>query len=230
MEPPEAEARYGAFPYLLYAYSSASTIGNILFAEPTRGTFSILRAIVNGHPQPWQLVHLGSSVALTAIIAWWGFRSVRDAVRAGWSPEARAALALLVVLLACGVLSFNYSRDRLGGMAVPFYALAAFHALRAAALRVLDAPRVRFAVLAVALMALAIGWQVRAVGTLERARLTAFRNHTEWLVLLPERRMEFAERRTYLRIMEAMMRQGTEPDAPRPTRYPRGMSRWIAEL
>jgi hypothetical protein len=229
MEPAEAAERYGTFPYLLYAYSGVSTLANVLFAEPTRGTFSIIRALVNGQTQPWQLVHLASSVTLTAIIAWWGVRTLKDAARGGWSPEARVFVALLVVLLACGALSFNYSRDRLGGMAVPFYAMAAFYALRAAAERVLSAPRPAFAAAAVVLLALSAAWQVRAVGTIERARFFATRNHTEWLVLLPERRLEFADRRTYLRIMGAMLEQGTEPDAPRPTRYPRWISRWVGE-
>ena len=230
MEPPEAVARYGSFPYVLYAYSSASTIANVLFSEPTRGTFSIVRALVEGHHQRWQLVHLASSVGLTSIVVWWGFRSLRAVRRHGWSPDARLVVALAVVLLACGALSFNYSRDRLGGMAVPFYALAAFHALRAAAERAAAAPRVPCAVAGVTLFLLAAGWQLRAVGTVERARLTASRNHTEWLVLLPERRMEFAERPTYLRIMEAMIAQGTAPDGPHPTHYPRWLARWVGEL
>jgi len=230
MEPPEAIARYGSFPYFLYAYSGASTIANVLFAEPTRGTFSIVRALVDGHPQPWQLVYLGSSAALTAVIAWWGIGSTTQAARSGWSPDARLSVALALVLLASAALSFNYSRDRLGGMAVPFYAIAAFHALRAAADRAWTAPRVRFAVAAAALILIAAGWQIRAVGTLERTRLTSFRNHMEWLVLLPDRRMEFAERRTYLRIMESMIDQGTRPAMPQPTRYPRAMSRWIGDL
>lgn len=230
MEPPEAIARYGGFPYFLYAYSGASTIANVLFAEPTRGTFSIVRALVDGHPQRWQLVYLGSSAALTAVIAWWGLRSMTQAARSGWSPDARLCLALAVVLLASGALSFNYSRDRLGGMAVPFYAIAAFHALRAAADRAWAAPRVRCAIAAVALVLIASGWQIRALGTLERTRLTSFRNHMEWLVLLPDRRMEFAERRTYLRIMESMVDQGTRPGMPQPTRYPRAISRWMGDL
>lgn len=229
MEPAEAAERYGTFPYLLYAYSGVSTIANVLFAEPTRGTFSIVRALVNGQSQPWQLVHLASSVALTTIIGWWGVRRLRDAARTGWSPEARVFVTLLVVLLASGVLSFSYSRDRLGGMAVPFYAMAAFYALRAAGERVLSAPRAAFAAAAVLLLAVSAAWQVRAVGTIERARFFATRNQAEWLVLLPERRLEFADRRTYLRIMDAMLEQGTGPDAPRPTRYPRWMSRWVGE-
>lgn len=230
MEPVEATARFGSFPYGIYAYSGASTVLNVLFAEPTRGTFSIVRAIVNGHPQPWQLVHLASSVGLTAVIGWWGAGALKRALKTGWSPDARLVVALIVVLLASGVLSFNYSRDRLGGMVVPLYALAAFHALRAAVERVSAAPRLPFAAAALTLALVALGWHVRAVGTLERTRLTSFRNHLEWLVAMPQRRVEFADRPVYLGIMESMIEQGTTPGMPQPTRYPRWLSRWIAEL
>ena len=231
MEPPEAVARYGSFPYLIYAYSGLSTIANVLFAEPTRGTFSIIRAIVRSlHPEPWQLVHLGSSVGMTAVMAWWVVNASRRAIREGWSEEARLVVTLLVTLLACGVLSFNYSRDRLGGMAVPFYALAAYYAIRSAAAHALQAPRVRCALIGVALMAIVGGWQLRALGTVERTRLTSTRNQTEWFLLLPERRLEFKDRATYLRIMESMIEQGTAQGAPRPTRYPSLLRRFIAEL
>jgi len=175
-------------------------------------------------------VHLGSSAVLTTVIAWWGAGALARVRREGWSPDARLCLALAVVLLASGVLSANYSRDRLGGMAVPLYAIAAFHALRAAMEQVSAAPRARFAAAAVLLMLTAVGWHVRAVGTLERTRLTSFRNHTEWLVAMPERRREFAERPVYLGIMHSMIDQGTRPGMPQPTRYPRWISRWIGEL
>lgn len=230
IEPSEAVERYGSFPYLLYAYSSASTMANVLFAEPTRGTFMIVRSIVGGDPQPWQLVHLGSSVALTTLIAWWGIPALIRARRDGWSPDARLCLALVVVLLASGVLSANYSRDRLGGMVVPLYAVASFHAVRAAVERVWTAPRVSFAFASAMLFLVAAGWHVRAFGTVEHARRLSMRNHVEWLVAMPERRQEFAERPTYLQIMESMIHQGTSAGMPQPTRYPRSLSRWIGEL
>jgi hypothetical protein len=102
--------------------------------------------------------------------------------------------------------------------------------MRAAMHHVSIAPRVPFAAATIALVLTAVGWHVRAVGTLERTRLTSSRNHLEWLVLLPDRRMEFAERRTYLRIMESMIEQGTRSGMPQPTRYPRRVSQWIGEL
>jgi hypothetical protein len=230
MEPPEAEARFGSFPYVIYSYSGLATILNVLFSEPTRGTFTIVRRLVYARPEPWELVHLGSSVALTALIGWWAVRSWKDAIRGGWTAEARSAAALVVVLLACGVLSFNYSRDRLGGMAVPFYALAAFYAVRSAAAYAGSAAGVRAVAFACMLFVAASGWPVRALGTIERIRLQSYRNHQEWLVLLPSRRLEFATRRHYLDIMHAMIEQGTAPGAPSPTRYPRLVARFIAEL
>jgi hypothetical protein len=230
MEPAEAVERFGSFPYVLYAYSSASTIANVLFAEPTRGTFMIVRSIVSGDPQPWQLVHLGSSLALTAVIAWWGLGALTRVRRDGWSPDARLCVALVVVLLASGVLSANYSRDRLGGMVVPLYALAAFHALRMAVDRTWSASRIPYAMAVVMLVLIAVGWQLRAVGTLERVRLTSLRNNTEWLVTMPERRREFGDRQTYLQIMGSMADQGTTSGVPQPTRYPQWMSRWMGEL
>jgi hypothetical protein len=127
------------------------------------------------------------------------------------------------------VLSFNYSRERLGGMAVVFYAIAVFLALRTVAERTLDAPRARFAAIGLALALLGAAWQTRAVATLEYVRATALRNQLEWLVLLPERRMEFAKRPVYLRIMESMIEQGTDASGPRPTRYPEWVARTIGQ-
>lgn len=224
MDPPEAVARFGAFPYGIYAYSGASTIGNVLFAEPGRGVFRIVRAWSGGQLQAWQLIHIASSVGLTSVIAWWGIRSLKSARQQEWSLESRLFVVLGVVLLACGVLSFNYSRARLGGMAVPFYAMAAFFAVRAAASRALEAPRARFVIAGIALTLLAAGWHTRAVATIEYARATALRNHMEWLITLPERRTEFADRPVYLQIMKSMIDQGTDPAGPRPIPYPQ----WVA--
>ncbi len=224
IEPREAAARFGAFPYFVYAYSAMSTVANVLFAEPTRGVFYVVSAVIHGRPGPGQIVHVASSTTLTGVIAWWGIGTLRHTARGGWSPESRTFIAMLVVLLACGALSFNYSRDRLGGMAVVFYALTAFFALRAAATRTLSARPSRFAAAALALALLAGAWHLRAIGTIEYARFFSLRNQVEWLTEVPKRRIEFADRPEYLAIMQSMVDQGTARGAARPTRYPR----WVA--
>jgi hypothetical protein len=226
IEPSDAIVRFGGFPYWMYAYNSASTMANVLFSEPTRGVFAIVRDFSQGRPQPWELIHLLSSALLTGTIAWWGAGVLRTAARAGWTADARTVIGLAVVLLACGALSFNYSRDRLGGMAVPLYAIAAFHALRAVAARAAVMPGRQCALTALALAVIAVGWQVRAVATIEHVRITAARNRAEWLTDLPRRRADFAERDVYLGIMQSMVEQGTRPDVARPTPYPSRSGIW----
>jgi hypothetical protein len=226
IEPREAAARFGAFPYFVYAYSAAATVANVLFSEPTRGVFSIFRSVSRGQAASWQLIHLGSSAALTVLIAGWGIAEVRRTARRGLSPEARVFIAMLIVLLASGALSFSYSRDRLGGMAVPFYALAAFFALRMIAREALEASRWHCVLSAVALTFVAVTWQIRAIGTIEQTRLTSLRSQSEWLTDLPQRRLEFADRPVYLNILESLIDQGTARGAPRPTRYPP----WVAVM
>jgi hypothetical protein len=206
----------------VYAYNAASTIAGLLFGEPAQGAFRIVDAWRRGNFQAWQVIHVGSSIGLTGLIVWWGARSLRAG--SGWSAGSRTFVAFAAALLACGALSLVYSRERLAGMAVVFYALAAFHALGAGASQVAQAGPARFRVAAVAVILLAAAWQTRAMATVEFIRATAWRNHMEWLVMLPERRAEFAERPDYLRIMNSMIEQGADAVSPRPTRYPEWVS------
>jgi hypothetical protein len=221
ISPAEALTRFGAFPYGIYAYNVVSTIGNILFTEPSRGIFQFVHAVLEGNAQPWQIIEVGSSIVLTGVMAWWGVRCLADAARSGWTQESRVCVAMVLAVLGTGVLTFNYSRERLEGVAAVFYALASFFAVRAAAVRMLDASRARFVMMGLVLVLLAATWQVRAVATLEWARVRSWGNQREWLVSLPQRRLEFAHRATYLRIMDSMIGQGTDLAAPRPLRVPR---------
>jgi hypothetical protein len=223
MNPDEAAERFGEVPYLMYPYSSASAILNVLFSEPTRGMFTVVEAVAEGSPPLNELVHVGSSAALTLVIGWWGVRAWRSRTEAG-APDVQLSAVLVAALLASGVLSFNYSRDRLGGMATVFYALAAFHALRAACSALLARPRWQFACGAALAVLLAVAWQLRAVGTLERARLTASNNQLEWTVAAPARRVEFAERPTYLDLMTVLAAQGADRSVPHPTMWPRPLA------
>ncbi len=225
MSPDEAVGRFGGFPYLIYAYSGASTILNVLLSEPTRGVLIVVEAAADGRPPLHELMHVASSAALTLVIGWWGVRAWRSQGEAGSGPDAQLIAVLVVALLATGVLSFNYSRDRLGGMATVFYALAAFHALRAACAALLVRPRWQFMCGAVLAVLLALAWQLRAIGTLERARMNAANNQLEWTVAAPARRVEFADRPTYLDLMTMLAGQGADQSVPHPTMWPRPLAR-----
>lgn len=72
VEPAEAVRRFGAFPFPMYVYNSLATMANVVAAEPSGGTFVMTRDLLAGRPLPWELVHVISSVGLSALIAWWG--------------------------------------------------------------------------------------------------------------------------------------------------------------
>jgi hypothetical protein len=213
VEVAEATTRFGAFPYPIYVLNALATICNVLFAEPTRGLFRITEHVFRLHPQPLEMVHVISSTLLTVVIAWWGLTAMRGGRWRTWSPEARLFIVFVVALLWSGALSFNYSRDRLGGMAVPLYALAAFFALEAALSRLQRVGGRAFTAGALILALIAGGWSIRAVGTLDWVWLTSWRNYRDWQTDLPKRRVEFADRPVYLEIMESMAAQGQTPPA-----------------
>lgn len=226
----EATARFGAFPYWMYAYDAASTVSNILFTEPTDGQFRVLSDVIHRQAAAWELNHVISSIALTALIGWWGFDSLKRNVGRPWSIESRVFIATVIAIAASGPLGFNYPRDRLGGMAVPFYALAACFSVRAAAERAARATRGQMITIATAVLLLAGAWQLRAIGTVEDVRASAAKNRREWIVDLQERRVDFAREPVYLGILEAMVAQGVDPSSSKPTAYPRWFRRWLGEL
>jgi hypothetical protein len=159
-------------------------------------------------------------VCVTGLIGWWAARAAARARVDGWSHESRTAVALAVALAASGALSFNYSRDRLGGMARVPYAGASFFAVRAAIVRLNAVGALSRAGGVVALMLLACAWQSRVLYMLDGARKRAVDNHKEWITDLYQRRTDFTGRPDYLRILEALAVQGTARPAVHPLRYP----------
>ena len=125
LSPDEATTRFGTFPILMYAYNMIVTLTNILFSEPTAGVFTIMRDLQEGELTAWEVNHLLSSAVLTGLLVWWGVRAVRRDRGAPWSVESRVCVATVIAVAASAALGFNYTRDRLGGMAAVFYALAA---------------------------------------------------------------------------------------------------------
>ena len=214
LSPDEAATRFGRFPIVMYAYSAAATVANMLFSEPTSGTFTIVHHVVDRDVTAAEVNSVLSSAVLTLLIAWWSIGTLRRDSGRAWSRESRLVGMLVVAIAASGALGFNYTRDRLAGMAVVFYATAAFFAVRAAAERAIAAPNIR-TIAGAALLVLAAAWIWRAVGTVQYAQVTASKNRREWIVELQARRTEFAKRPAYLQFLNAMVAQGIQPMPPR---------------
>lgn len=225
----EAAARFGTFPLPIFAYSVFSGIGSVLFAEPTAGVFRVVPHLLQGQVEPWEINNVVSSSCVTGLAAWWGWSVLRRDANRAWSAEARLCLATLLALAGSALIGFSYTRERMTGVALVFYAITAFHALRAAGERAAHASGVPLVASGLLLMLLGASWQVRAVGTIEYSRETASRNQREWIVGLQGRRLDFADRPVYLRTLEAMVEQGTNAPVAGRTVYPRWLVRLLGE-
>lgn len=225
----EANARFGSAPVPIYLYNAVATLGNLLTSEPTAGEFRFTRDLLAGRAAPWQFNQVLSSVALTGLLGWWATRVLRRERGRPWSEDTRLIAVLGVVLAASAALGFNYARDRLGGMALVFLAVAAYHALRraAAASSIAVGPRAVSALVCLCIFALA--WQVRAIGTVEFVRYASERTQREWLTAPAGRRLPGVHGPTFTSLLQRMTAQGTDPAAAVRHDYPHGVMSWMGE-
>jgi hypothetical protein len=174
----------------------------------------------------WQYLHVASSAAVTGLIAWWGARSLARARVDGWTVESRTVAVLVVALAASGALSFDYSRERLGGMALVPYTVASFYAVRAALASLQEAGALRIVSVSIGLTLLMAVWQMRVVHVLDASRERAADSHREWLTDSYERHAAFAARDGYLHALDVLTPQGTIRP-PGPPHYPDWLTRLL---
>lgn len=227
IEAADANARFGNGPVPIYAYNVLATMASLLFGEPTSGEFRAVYSVLYGRLQSWQVIQVLSSTALTGVIVWWAVQLIRrDWKGQRWTAESRLCAAFVVALVASGALGFNYSRERLGGMALVFYAMAAYCAVGAWVRSAWTGAAVRVAVTSVSVALLATAWQTRALGTIDYACGKSEKSQREWMTAPHERRVFGEVSPAYLSIFEALKEQGLDPSAAR--RYP--LPDWAAEL
>jgi hypothetical protein len=229
LRPAEAAARFGVAPLGIYLYNVASGIASLLFAEPTAGVFRVVPHLLEGRWAAWEINNVASSSALTAVTVWWARHAIRRDAEGAWPGEARLAVVTLVAIVGSALLGFAYTRDRMSGVALIFYALAAFCAMRQAAERASRTTGAPLLAAGTVLMLLAASWQVRAIGTLEYSRQTAWQHQREWIIGLQRRRVDFANRPAYLSTLEAMIEQGTTPAATSDPAYPPWFVNWVGQ-
>lgn len=223
----DAAVRFADQRHWVYVYSTAATAANVLFAEPSNGRFAVTSAAREGALQSWQILNVASSTAMTGLILWWAVRMWRRRRIEPSSIEWRVAVCLLFAIAATGALGFNYARDRLGGMAIVFYALAAYYALRELSVTIGAAGRWRIAIGSVAMLVLAACWHVRTIGTVDSVDARTRSAHREWLAKRQQERVEHAGDSTWLRIFDALEEQGLRPVRLPEADYERAASRWL---
>jgi hypothetical protein len=182
-------ARFGDAPWVLWTYNVAGTMLTVLFSEPRDGVYSFVESLLARDMETWQWFQVGSSALTTLVIA--------AALLRGWPWKERDRLLVVAgcALLVFGsVLSFVYTRDRLGLAGGIGYALLLYVAVGS----LLDAsgsgtrdpgsrptqPLVasafrRKAVTSVLTLVAAL-WVARSAETWFQLRDTAWDYHVEW--------------------------------------------------
>jgi hypothetical protein len=181
LEPQELKARFGGWPYGLYAYNVLCQVSTVLFSEPRTGLWVFTQRALQGTVRIGQVVAILTSVGATLLIVRYAIRHAAAWRGRAWTDGDRLVAIFAAVLVANATISFPYTKDVIMSPAGAFHALAASVAfadlLRStAAARRLPAT----AIASVAAGLLASGAAVRMVGAAYTLRDAAFVARNEW--------------------------------------------------
>jgi hypothetical protein len=181
LEPRQLQERFGDAPLMFYGYNAAASLLTVLFAEPRDGLFVATRAWNLGDVHPQAYLTVGSSAALTLVIAvaviwrWW---------RGGPLGRAeRLAIVAAIVVVANAAISFSYAKDDIVAVGGVFYAMVAFAAIRVVIAYAQAGGPARAVVVSAMLVVLGTAWAVRSSGVHFVMNEHAFRVRNDWAEL-----------------------------------------------
>jgi hypothetical protein len=172
LSPAESAARFGAAPWLLWAYNIGSTVLTVLASEPRAGRFQFVQALSQDNVPIWMWLHVVSSVATTVIVGA-GLALIR---RRPHRDQLVAAFGC-VLIVGGSALAFLYTRDRIGLPAGIGYAMLVYVAVGA----LLERMRPGRQAAKVALVTvLGLCWSVRSAEMYVALRDMAWDYRLEW--------------------------------------------------
>jgi hypothetical protein len=226
LSPEEQVAQFGSNPLPFYAYNVTAAAASVLFSQPTVGQFTVVNAWEKGPLAPVHFLQIGSSLVTSLLIGWYGWGRDEHGRRRRWREPI--PLAFFAILVSSALLSYVYTKDEIISAAGVFYALAAFWALRALAVRPLVwwvAP-----VVVVAAVSLSAAWAVRSVGLHLKLRHGAFEARSEWtFVLEPATRASWPKDAHTLRVVARMRDEALMQPAIAPAMLPSWTEQWWGE-
>jgi len=186
LSPDEIARRFGDNPLPFYLYNVAASVLSVLFSEPDRGVFQMLRGWLDGAVPARVYSATVPSILTTGFIAWVAIAAARR-FRTAARVDGDVLLAIAGSMLAANaVLAYAYAKPEIISAAGAFYALAAYVAVRYA---IHHRPRRLAGAVAVSVvLALASTlWAFRSAGVHHMIQVQAFRERLEWARLDPER-------------------------------------------
>ena len=176
LNPDELVRRFGSNPLPFYAYNVVCAISTVLFAEPRGGVWAFVRELVGGHPEPWQVVNVVTSVATTLLIARYVMARVERWRARRFDDADRFLIVFLTVLPVNALFAGGYEKDVIMSPAGLFYATAAFFVFR----ELLETSSAAVRVAPAVVLLVSIGWSVRFVGLHDDLRARALSVQDEW--------------------------------------------------
>jgi hypothetical protein len=220
--PQELMQRFGAHPLGFIAYNIAGGLASLLFSEPRQGVYSLVTAWETGKSNPVLSINIGSSLATTALIMWYGVTHLRGR-RAAWSDSDRMFVVATAVMVVNAALTANYIKDEIMSVGGLFYAVAAFIAIRALLETIPRRRELASALIALLLMADGGLWAFRAIGVHYVLRYHAFTTRNDWVeVLSPDKQDDWPTDPREL----AITRRIRDEVIPRRVASPSFMPRW----
>lgn len=176
----ELMARFGANPWPFRFYNVLSAVSSVLFSEPRGGVWEFVRGIVQGRPEPWRLITVVSSSAVTLLLAVSVWRRIGAWRRGVFATDTDRLLVMFLVVLAANALfAYAYEKDAILGPAGLFYALAASAVFRDLANDAGHWPLQR-SVMTVVVVLVACGWTIRFLGIHYSLQMRELTVRNEW--------------------------------------------------
>jgi len=187
LDPPEIIARFGADPWVFYAYNVVCQMSTVLFSEPKGGVFVFARRLTTGELLPRDVIAVASTTGATLLIVWYASSRLHDWRRRVIERGDQLLFVFAAVLVANAVLSYAYTKDVIVSPAGVFHAIAATVAFGSALARLegISSIRPSAAALTLALLVLTAGWAVKLVGIHYHLHETAFTNRNDWMEMGP---------------------------------------------
>jgi hypothetical protein len=185
MEPPEIRARFGDNPLPLYAYNVVAAGLSVLVSEPRAGVFSLIDQLRHGSLLAGSVLNVLTSLLTTGILIWFVTQRWASWRRREFTRGDRLFLIGAAVCGANAAISFSQLKDVVLTTGALLYALAVFPAL-AHLLDRLERPpltRGRAAVACALLLAVSIGWTMRAALFFVDIRMAAYRSQSDWVMV-----------------------------------------------
>jgi hypothetical protein len=204
-------------PWLFWSHNVTLSALTVLASEPRAGKWKFIHALLLGQAEPWQWLHVGSSLLTSAVVF-----ATLIWVRVLTSGDRLLAAIGWVLVIGGSAFGFLYTRDRIALPAVVGYAILVYVAIAVMGnwARTLQ----RRAMVAALVALLAIAWTVRTAESGLQLRDRARQFYDEWTVRYdglggPEREQT---------LLTVRLRRDVESRVPADPRYdPRWTYRWF---